>query len=194
MKYCSECGSQVTQQVPAGDSRPRFVCGHCGAIHYQNPKIVTGCIAEWEGRILLCRRAIEPGLGFWTLPAGFMENGESTHEGAVRETLEEANARVRIDALYTLFNLPRIHQVHMHYRGRLLDGDVSAGVESLEVGLFHEQEIPWERIAFHVIRESLKRYFRDRRRGEGFPVYTGTIEQASLDPADYRFTPLVARS
>jgi ADP-ribose pyrophosphatase YjhB (NUDIX family) len=144
---------------------PRHVCAACGTIHYQNPKIVVGCIPEWEDKILLCKRAIEPRYGLWTLPAGFMENGETVQQGAARETLEEAEARVEIGDLYALFNLPHINQVYMLFRGRLLDLDYRPGYESLEVALMDEAEIPWQDIAFPVIEESLRLYFGDRVHG-----------------------------
>jgi len=166
MNYCSDCGAPVTLQVPEGDNRERHVCSRCGTIHYQNPKMVVGCIPEWEDKILLCRRAIQPRLGFWTLPAGFMERGETTRDGAARETLEEANARVQVGRLYGLFNLPHIDQVYMLFRARLLDLDFSPGEESLEVRLFAEREIPWDELAFHPIRETLKLFFRDRLTGD----------------------------
>jgi ADP-ribose pyrophosphatase YjhB (NUDIX family) len=185
MKYCSQCGSQVEVTIPAGDNRPRHVCTACGTIHYQNPKVVVGCIPVWEDRILLCRRAIEPRYGLWTLPAGFMENGETSQQGAARETLEEACARVEVQALYTLFNLPHIDQIYLLFRSRLLDLDFAAGEESLEVQLFEETEIPWEEIAFPVIRESLKLYFEDRRQG-AFPLRGGTIERLPGEGRRYR--------
>jgi ADP-ribose pyrophosphatase YjhB (NUDIX family) len=153
-------------RVPDGDSLPRHCCEACGAVHYQNPKIVVGCIPEWGDRILLCRRAIEPRSGLWTLPAGFMENGETTQQGAARETLEEANARVEVGALHSMFNLPHISQVYLLFRSRLLDLDFSAGAESLEVRLMTESEIPWDEIAFPVIRESLRLFFHDRNEHE----------------------------
>ncbi len=165
MKFCSACGSTVTTEVPDGDNRPRQICTACGTIHYQNPKIVTGCIPVWEDQILLCRRAIEPRRGLWTLPAGFMENGESAQEGAARETLEEANARVKVEQLYTTFNLPLISQVYLLFRGQLEDLDFSPGHESLEVVLFREGDIPWGELAFPVVRETLKLFFQDRRSG-----------------------------
>ncbi len=174
MKFCSNCGAPVERRVPPGDSIPRHVCDACGTIHYQNPKMVVGCIPEWEDKVLMCRRAIEPRLGFWTLPAGFMENGETTAQGAMREALEEAGARVEIHALYSLFNLPHINQVYLLFRARLLDLDVSPGVESLEVQLFREPEIPWDQLAFRTIRETLRHYYDDRRRG-AFPLRTGDI-------------------
>jgi ADP-ribose pyrophosphatase YjhB (NUDIX family) len=175
MNYCSHCGAPVELRVPEGDTVPRHVCTSCGTIHYENPKMVVGCIPEWEDRILLCRRAIEPRRGLWTLPAGFMENAETTAEGAQRETLEEANARVEIHGLYALFNIPHINQVYMLFRARLLDLDFSAGAESLETRLFTEDEIPWDEIAFITVRRTLRHYFDDRRRGE-FQFHIGTIE------------------
>ena len=175
MNYCSQCGEKVTVKVPTGDNMPRHVCDACGIIHYQNPKIVVGCIPAWEDRILLCKRAIEPSYGLWTLPAGFMENGETVQQGAARETLEEANARVEIGALYALFNLPHINQVYMLFRSRLLDLDFGPGAESLETELLDQSQIPWDEIAFPVIHESLLLYFQDRHNGE-FPLRTGDIQ------------------
>ena len=174
MKFCSHCGNPVERRVPAGDNRERFVCAHCEAVHYQNPKIVAGCLAEWNGRILMCRRAIEPCAGLWTLPAGFMENDETTSEAAARETLEEANARVDLTDLYTVFSLPHVNQVYMVFRGRLLDLDFRPGEESLEVSLFDEAEIPWQAIAFETIRHTLRFYFEDRRSGR-FGLHMGDI-------------------
>jgi ADP-ribose pyrophosphatase YjhB (NUDIX family) len=175
MKYCTHCGATVSLAVPRGDTLPRHICDDCGTIHYQNPKVVVGCIAEWDDdRILLCRRAIEPRYGLWTLPAGFMENGETVQQGAARETLEEARARVEIGPLYTLFNLPHINQVYMLFRARLLDLDFGPGAESLDVALIEEAEIPWEAIAFPVIEESLRLYYQDRAAGR-FRLHAGDI-------------------
>ena len=165
MKFCSQCGAEVEHKVPDGDTLPRYVCDTCDTIHYQNPKVVTGCIPEWEDKILLCRRAIEPRTGLWTLPAGFMENSETSSEGAARETLEEACARVDIGDLYALFNIPHISQVYLIFRAQLLDLNYSPGIESLEVELFAEHEIPWDEIAFGVVKETLQRYFKDRAHG-----------------------------
>ena len=176
MKFCSNCGAPVTLKVPPGDSLPRHVCGACETIHYQNPRIIVGCIPEWEDRILLCRRGIEPRHGLWTVPAGFMENGETTGEGALRETLEEANARVEVGPLYAIYNIPHINQVYMLFRARLLDTDFSAGAETLEARLFAENDIPWEEIAFLSVRNTLTHYYTDRRNGE-FKFHLGTIER-----------------
>ena len=166
MNFCSRCGAAVVRRIPAGDNRERHVCPECDAIHYQNPKIVAGCIPEWEGKILLCRRAIEPRYGQWTLPAGFMENDETAVEAASRETLEEANARVEILGLYTFFNLPDINQVYMLFRSRMLDIDFTPGEESLEVELFDVDAIPWEQLAFPTILHTLEYYQIDVQRGE----------------------------
>lgn len=184
MNYCSHCGEKITIEVPAGDSRPRHVCVSCGTVHYQNPRIIVGCVPQWEDKVLLCKRSIEPRYGYWTLPAGFMENGETAHEGAARETLEEANARVEIASLYTLFNLPQINQVYLFFRSRLLDLDFCAGEESLEVELFSEAEIPWEELAFPVIGETLRRYFQDRSAGV-FTQHSGSIERVEGRPGRF---------
>jgi ADP-ribose pyrophosphatase YjhB (NUDIX family) len=167
VKYCSECGAPVELQLPQDDNRERHVCTVCATIHYQNPKLIVGAIPEWhDGRILLCRRAIEPRHGLWTLPAGFMENGETTRQAAERETLEEANARIDIGELYTIHNLAYINQVHLFFRSRLIDLDFSPGVESLEVELFDETEIPWDKLAFRPVKFTLQHYFSDRKRGQ----------------------------
>jgi ADP-ribose pyrophosphatase YjhB (NUDIX family) len=174
MKFCSQCGFPVTLRVPAGDTLPRHVCDRCGEVHYQNPKLVIGAIPEWEDRILLCRRAIEPRRGLWTLPAGFMENAETTAEAAARETLEEARARIDVGPLFSLINVPHISQVHLVYRARLLDLDFAPGEETLDVALFEERDIPWGEIAFRSIGMSLRYYFADRRAGH-FQFHTGDI-------------------
>jgi ADP-ribose pyrophosphatase YjhB (NUDIX family) len=175
MNFCSDCGAPVALRIPSGDSIPRYVCTACDTVHYENPKLIVGCIPEWEDRILLCRRAIEPRLGYWTVPAGFMENGETTTAGAVRETLEEANARVEVAGLYAVYNIPHINQVYMLFRARLLDLEFSAGEETLETRLFREDEIPWSDLAFATVRNTLTRYFADRKDGD-FRVHMGTIE------------------
>jgi ADP-ribose pyrophosphatase YjhB (NUDIX family) len=175
MKFCSNCGSSLSVRVPPGDTLQRHVCDACNTIHYQNPRMVVGCIAEWEDKILLCRRGIEPRYGLWTVPAGYMENGETTFDGAVRETLEEAHARVEIGALYALYNIPHISQVYILFRARLLDPAVRPGAETLEARLFPESEIPWEEIAFATVRNTLTHYFADRRQGK-YSFHMGTIE------------------
>jgi len=174
MNYCSHCGAPVSHRIPDGDNRHRYVCESCGTIHYQNPRMVVGCLPEWGDQVLLCRRAIEPRYGLWTLPAGFMENGESTAEGAARETLEEAGARVEILDLYSMFSLPDIDQVYLLFRARLLDLDFAAGEESLEVRLFREADIPWGELAFRTVESTLRLYFEDARQGE-FKLRMGNI-------------------
>jgi ADP-ribose pyrophosphatase YjhB (NUDIX family) len=165
MKYCSLCGASVVLRIPHDDSRLRHVCTQCDTIHYENPKLVIGSIPVWEDKILLCKRAIEPRYGLWTLPGGFMENGESTGQTAIRETLEEANARIALDDLYSMYSLPYINQVHLYFRARLLDLDFAPGIESLEVRLFSEAEIPWNELAFRPVRYSLEHYFAERKPG-----------------------------
>ena len=174
MKFCSTCGAAVALRIPDDDSRPRHVCTACGTVHYQNPNMVIGSLPEWKDKILLCRRAIEPRLGLWTLPGGFMENGESTTQAAIRETLEEANARIEIGELYSMYSLPYINQVHLLFRARLLDLDFSPGIESLEVRLFGEAEIPWDEIAFRPIRFSLEHFFAERKQGQ-FNLHVGEL-------------------
>ena len=174
INFCSECGNSVEQKIPQGETLLRAVCPACQTIHYQNPKIVAGCIPEWEGKILLCRRAIEPRLGFWTFPAGFMELGESTEDAAVRETLEEANARVEIQSLYALFSIPHVSQVYVVYRALLQDLNFGPGEESLEVQLLSLEEMPWDKMAFPVIRETLRRYVEDTHRTQ-FQVHFGAV-------------------
>lgn len=178
MNFCSQCGAHVTLRVPEGDTRERHVCLECGRIHYLNPRVVVGCVAEWQGKILLCRRAIEPRHGYWTLPAGFMEIGETTEEGAKRETREEANARVSLHAPFALFNVPHVAQVLVFYRATVMDGEYAAGHETLDARLFAENEIPWRELAFGTVHRALSHYFEDRRKGE-FGFHTGTITRES---------------
>ena len=175
MKFCSTCGHDLTLRVPDGDNRERSVCDACGMIHYQNPKIVTGCLPVYDDRILMCKRAIEPRAGLWTLPAGFMENGESAEAGAQRETMEEACAEVEIEALYTVFSLPHISQVYMFYLAKLPEPVFAAGEESLDVALFAEDQIPWEQLAFPVVTDTLRHFFADRPQGT-FPTRSSIIE------------------
>jgi len=166
MKFCSLCGSAaLAMRIPEGDTLERIVCANCGEIHYQNPRVVVGCLPVWQDRVLLCKRAIEPRYGLWTLPAGFLENGETVEQGAMRETLEEADARVELEGLYTMISLVHVHQVYVMYRARLLDLDFGPGPESLEVELFREQDIPWESLAFRTITRTLRCWFLDRKLG-----------------------------
>ncbi len=165
MKYCANCGAAVVRRVPPGDTLPRWVCDQCGEIHYQNPKLVVGTVPEHEGRILLCRRAIEPRYGYWTLPAGFMENDETTGQAALRETLEEAGAAVELGAPFTMISVPRVNQVHLFYLARLNVLDFKPGEETLEVALFEEAAIPWRDIAFRTVASTLRHWFADRTAG-----------------------------
>jgi ADP-ribose pyrophosphatase YjhB (NUDIX family) len=165
MKFCSSCGQPVIVRTPQGDHLPRHVCDACGVVHYQNPKLVVGCVPEYEGRILLCKRAIEPRHGFWTIPAGFMENGETTQDGAKRETLEEACAQVEIGSLLAVVHVLHADQVHVMFRARMHEPRFGATAESLEVRLSDESEVPWNDIAFRSVDFALRRYFDDRRRG-----------------------------
>ena len=176
MNFCSECGEKVSQKIPEGDTHLRHVCDGCGTIHYLNPKLIAGSLPISGDRVLLCKRAIEPRYGLWTLPAGFMENDETLSEGAARETREEANAEVRDLQLYTVTSVPSVDQVHVFMKGDLVDDRYSAGEESLEVELFTEEEIPWDEIAFSAVKRTLQHYFEDRKAGI-FPVHTSDIER-----------------
>ncbi len=175
MKFCSQCGEAVVFRIPEGDNRKRFLCESCGTIHYQNPRIITGCLAIWEDQVLLCQRSIQPRRGFWTLPAGFLENGETAKAGAERETWEEARARVANIELYTMFSLPHISQIYLFYRAQLIDGVFASGEETDAVRLFQEADVPWDALAFPVIRDTLQHYFRDHLDNQ-FNVHTGDIE------------------
>jgi ADP-ribose pyrophosphatase YjhB (NUDIX family) len=170
MNYCSDCGQSVSRKTPDGDTHERWVCDSCGRIHYQNPLVVVGCVPERDGKILLCKRAIEPRYGYWTVPAGFMELRESTVQGAMRETLEEACAEVEIGHLFAVVDVIDAGQVHLFYTARLTS-DFSPGAESLEVAMFSEDEIPWNDIAFHSGSYALKKYFEDRGQNNGVHVH-----------------------
>lgn len=175
IRFCRACAAAVEHRVPDdGDTRVRAVCPACGTIHYENPLNVVGTVPVWGERVLLCRRAIEPRRGLWTLPAGFMELGETTEQGALRETREEAGADVALEGLFTLLNVARVGQVHIYYRARLLSERLAPGPETLEARLFAEHEIPWDELAFRTVHETLRHYFDDRRRG-CFAVHTGNI-------------------
>lgn len=179
MNFCSQCGHHVRFAIPDGDDRPRYLCDSCGAIHYQNPRIVAGTLPVSGSRVLLCKRAISPRKGYWTLPAGYMENGETTSEAALRETWEEACARVDILNLYTLINLPHINQVYMIFLAEL-QGGFDIGPESLEVALFEEQEIPWDQLAFPTIERTLLLYYADRHTGN-YPLHISDIGKADRE-------------
>ena len=165
MKFCSNCAASVVQRVPPGDTLARWVCDQCGEIHYQNPKLVVGAIPEYQGKVLLCRRAIEPRYGYWTLPAGFMENDETAAHAALRETLEEAGARIELGKPFSLISVPYVNQVHLFYLARLLDLEFKPGEESLEVALYEEARIPWNEIAFRTVLATLRHWFADRGKG-----------------------------
>jgi ADP-ribose pyrophosphatase YjhB (NUDIX family) len=174
IKYCNHCGKSLEIVTPPGDDRPRHVCSSCGRIHYINPLLVVGCVAEWENKVLLCKRSIEPRKGLWTLPAGFLEEGETVADGARREAFEEARADVEIIAPYTMLNLTFVNQIYIMFRARLVDGRFDVGKESLEVGLFDEAEIPWDEIAFTAVKETLLHFFEDRKTGK-FPFHMGDV-------------------
>jgi ADP-ribose pyrophosphatase YjhB (NUDIX family) len=165
LNFCSNCAHRLVLKIPEGDHLPRFVCTNCGMIHYQNPRLVLGCVPEWDGRILLCRRAIEPRLGFWTVPAGFMENGETLQQAAARECQEEALATVEIGSLLALVSVIHAAQVHVMFRARLIAPQFAAGPESLEVALYEEADVPWGELAFPSGEFTLRRYFSDRAAG-----------------------------
>lgn len=179
INFCPACGAPVELKIPAGDVLPRHVCTRCQTIHYQNPKLVVGAIPVWEDRILLCRRAIEPRHGKWTLPAGFMENDETVAQAAIRETAEEACARIELGELFSMLSVPHINQIHLFYQARLLDVDFKAGIESLDVELFDEASIPWDHLAFRTVSRTLKFFFEDRRCGE-MTIHTGDILPGQL--------------
>jgi ADP-ribose pyrophosphatase YjhB (NUDIX family) len=166
IKHCTQCGTPTQHLVPAGDNRVRAICPSCGHIEYDNPRIVAGCVIEHEGKIVLARRAIEPRKGYWTLPAGFMELGETVEQGAAREAYEEAGAAVQITQLYTLYSIPRIGQVYMMFRASLPDGNIAAGEESLEVSFFDEATMPWDELAFEAVRLTIERYWQESKRGQ----------------------------
>ncbi|MFZ2988461.1 NUDIX hydrolase [Ideonella sp.] len=174
IQHCRACGQATVYRVPADDNRPRAVCSGCGLVHYENPLNVVGTVPVWEDKVLLCRRNIEPRHGYWTLPAGFMELGESTAEGALRETDEEAGADIELQGLFTMLNVVRVGQVHFYYRARMLSTRLNPGPETIEARLFSEQDIPWDELAFKTVRETLQCYFADRHSGR-FEVHCGDI-------------------
>lgn len=176
MKYCSRCGSSVVLGIPPGDDRPRYTCTSCGAIHYQNPRVVVGCIPEWRDKILFCRRAIEPRYGFWTLPAGYLENGETVSDGARRETYEEAGAVVKDLVPYGLYNICYVNQIYLMFRGRLSDLNFKPGPESMDVRLFTPDQIPWNDLAFPVIGKTLYHFIKEGTRSE-FRFHIEDIER-----------------
>jgi ADP-ribose pyrophosphatase YjhB (NUDIX family) len=174
IKHCRACGAAAEYRTPVDDNRDRAVCTQCGEIHYENPLNVVGTLPVWGEQVLLCRRNIEPRFGLWTLPAGFMELGETTAEGAVRETIEEAGAHIELQGLFTLLNVVRVGQVHLFYRARMLDTSLAPGPETIEARLFREHEVPWDELAFRTVRLTLEHFFADRARGV-FGLHVGDV-------------------
>lgn len=174
MRFCNACGSATTKKTPLGDHQLRDVCTVCGTVHYVNPKVICGALVVWDNKVLLCRRAIEPRYGLWTLPAGYMELFETMEQGAARETREEAEAEIEIEQLYCMYNIPRIGQIYSLFKAKLIDGRFGAGEESIESRLFAEDEIPWNDLAFPSVAETLKHYFHDRKLGV-FPMHLDTL-------------------
>jgi ADP-ribose pyrophosphatase YjhB (NUDIX family) len=165
MKFCSSCGALVTHKIPDGDNRLRYVCESCGEIHYQNPKVIAGILPTYKSKVLLCKRSIQPRVGYWTLPAGFLENGESSLEGAIRECSEEANTQVRDPSIYAIFDIPQINQIYIFYRAEMPEAIFSPSTESSDVALFSEEDIPWSELAFPMVEALLDHYFEDRKSG-----------------------------
>ena len=192
MKYCCQCGSPVRIGVPLGDDRSRHICDVCGVVHYHNPKVIVGCIPVWGDKVVLCRRAIEPRVGFWTLPAGFMELGENLQTAASREAMEEANVEVEIDSLYNLFSLPHISQVYVFFRARMVNESFSPGYESLETRLFEHGDIPWDDLAFETVRRSLAYFFSDREKGQ-FVMRMEDVEPFDPNPGQPDIMPAWAK-
>ena len=180
MNFCTNCGGATAEKIPLGDHQVRRVCTQCGNIHYVNPKVICGALALWQDKVLLCRRAIEPRYGLWTLPAGYMELLETMEQGAARETREEAEAEVHIQQLYCMYNIPRIGQIYVLFKADLIDGQFGAGEETIESRLFSEDEIPWNDLAFPSVERTLRHYFEDRKSG----IFTTHLETLGtrLDP------------
>lgn len=174
MHFCTACGQRTQEKIPLGDQQLRQVCSECGTIHYVNPKVICGALALWEGKVLLCRRAIEPRYGLWTLPAGYMELFETMEQGSARETREEALAEVDIEQLYCMYNIPRIGQIYVLFKAQIINGQFGAGEETLESRLFSEEEIPWDQLAFPSVERTLRHYFADLKQ-QHFPMHLETI-------------------
>lgn len=165
MKFCSACGASISLKIPEGEDRLRHVCDACGMIHYQNPKIITGVIVTQGEQILLCRRAIEPRYGLWTYPAGFMENAETSAQAAAREAQEEAQVELKNQCLFSVVDVPHANHVHVIYCAELANEAYGAGIESLEVVLFDEADIPWGELAFQSVQRNLELFLADRQQG-----------------------------
>lgn len=175
MSFCIECGAKTVQTIPDGDDKPRAVCLACGYIHYENPKVICGALVTWQDKVLLCRRAIEPKYGLWTLPAGYMELNETMEEGAIRETMEEASAKINVQQLYCLYDIPHIGQIYSLFKAELKDGSFGIGPETLESHLFTEEDIPWDLIAFPSVKQTLIHFFHDRKTHH-YPLHLETIQ------------------
>ena len=174
IQHCRVCGERTQYRMPAGDNRERAICTACGEIHYENPINVVGTLPVWQDQVLLCRRNIEPRFGLWTLPAGFMELNETTAEGAVRETVEEAGAHIELQELFSVLDVVRAGQVHLFYRARMLDTSLAPGPETIEARLFSEDQVPWDDIAFRTVRDTLQFFFEDRRHGT-YGLHVGAV-------------------
>ena len=174
MRFCTACGHTTIEKIPLGDHKVRKVCTHCGTIHYVNPKVICGALALWDNKVLLCRRAIEPRYGLWTLPAGYMELFETMEQGAARETREESEAEIEIEQLYCMYNIPRIGQIYVLFKGNIIDGQFGAGEETIESRLFEEKDIPWTELAFPSVERTLRHYFEDRKNNQ-FPTHLETL-------------------
>lgn len=183
MKYCTECGGSLSQCASGVTDALRYQCSVCARIQYQNPTIIAGCVVECDGKVLLCKRAIAPRIGTWTLPAGFMEVGESIEEAAVRETYEETNAAVEIDSIYSVFHVDVMDQVYIIYRATMSDTNFSAGEESLEVALFSREDIPWNNLFYPAINDILERFLSDLTRGCS-SVYSGNSSTGKVLKVD----------
>ena len=177
MKFCSECATPVEWTTPEGDHLPRHVCPNCETIFYSNPRIIAGCLPIWEDKVLMCRRNIEPRKNYWTLPAGFMENGETTEQGAMRETWEEAEAEVDIISLYTHTSIVHVNQLQLFFLAKMRSPSFSTTSESNEVALFSEDEIPWDEIAFPTVSNALRLFFKERRAGGPFNFHRISIDR-----------------
>lgn len=180
-KFCSQCGTTTTHRIPPDDTRERDVCENCGAVHYQNPRNVVGVVPVWQDKILLCKRAIEPRYGKWTLPAGFMELGETTAQGAMRETGEEAGVNIELGPLYTVIDVPHAEQVHFFYLAHVLDPKLDPGIETLEAGFFDAADIPWDELAFRTVLTTLEHYLQDREASTDWPNGTFPIHHYAIE-------------
>lgn len=174
-QFCSQCGHTLSREIPPDDNRVRDLCTRCGAVHYQNPRNVVGVVPIWGKQVLLCRRAIEPRRGKWTLPAGFMELGETSQQGAERENEEESGVRIRVQSLFTVIDVPSVNQVHLYYLAEVLSPHMAPGPETLEAAFFDFEAIPWHELAFRTVSTTLEHYLSDQRTGR-FPTHHYALE------------------